>query len=117
MNLYLISLGCDKNLVDSQTMIERLQAAGHRLTDEIDEADAAIINTCCFIESAKEESIAAVLEMIREKEAGRLSAVVMAGCMAKRYREEIAESLPEVDALIDTDSIARAAEIKKSLRG
>lgn len=115
MNLYLISLGCDKNLVDSQTMIERLQAAGHRLTDEIDEADAAIVNTCCFIESAKEESIAAVLEMIREKEAGRLSAVVMAGCMAKRYREEIAESLPEVDALIDTDSIARAAEILAEL--
>ena len=111
MNLYLISLGCDKNLVDSQTMIGQLQAAGHSLVDEIDEADAAIVNTCCFIESAKEESIAAVLEMIREKEAGRLSAVVMAGCMAKRYREEIADSLPEVDALIDTDSIARAAEI------
>lgn len=115
MNLYLISLGCDKNLVDSQTMIDLFQKHGHCLVNDVCEADAAIVNTCCFIESAKEESIAAVLEMIREKQAGHLSAVVMAGCMAKRYRGEIAAELPEVDALIDTDSIAQACEILETL--
>ncbi len=116
MNIYLISLGCDKNLVDSQTMIEMFRSKGHLLVNDIRQADIAIVNTCCFIESAKEESIAAVLEMAEEKASGHLRAIVMAGCMARRYREEIAESLPEVDALIDTDSIPQACEILESLK-
>ena len=116
MNIYLISLGCDKNLVDSQNMIEMFRSKGHILVNDVSQADIAVVNTCCFIESAKEESIGAVLEMAREKDAGRLRAVVMAGCMAQRYRDEIAEAIPEVDALIDTRSISQACEIIESLK-
>ena len=115
MNLYFISLGCDKNLVDSGNMIDILSRHGHRIVDDIDEADAAIVNTCCFIRSAAEESIEAVLEMAAAKEEGRLKALVMAGCMAERYRDQIAVELPEVDALIDTHSIADAAKILEEL--
>ena len=114
MNLYFISLGCDKNLVDSGNMIDIPSRHGHRIVDDIDEADAAIV-TCCFIRSAAEESIEAVLEMAATKEEGRLKALVMAGCMAERYRDQIAVELPEVDALIDTHSIADAAKILEEL--
>ena len=115
MNLYFISLGCDKNLVDSKFMIDLLSRHGHRIVDDVRSADAAIVNTCCFIQSATEESIQAILEMAAEKENGHLKAVVAAGCMAGRYREQIAEELPEVDALIDTHSIEEAARILEEL--
>ena len=121
MNLYFISLGCDKNLVDSKHMIRALSKRGHRVVDDIELADAAVVNTCCFIQSATEESIDAVLEMAREKENGRLKALIMAGCMADRYRDQIARELPEVDALIDTHSVGDAAavldEIEKKIGG
>ena len=115
MNLYFVSLGCDKNLVDSRKMIGVLSRHGHQIVDDLSDADAAIVNTCCFIQSATEESIAAVLEMAAEKEAGNLKAVVVAGCMAQRYRDEIRKEIPEVDALIDTQSIEEAARILEEL--
>ena len=115
MRLYFISLGCDKNLVDSKRLIRVFSEYGHTVVDDVKSADAAIINTCCFIQSATEESISAVLEMAAEKEAGNLKAVVVAGCMAERYREQIKEELPEVDALIDTHSIEDAACILEEI--
>ena len=111
MNIYFVSLGCDKNLVDSQTMIDLFERRGHRIVGDLEDADAAIVNTCCFIDSAKEESIEAVFDMVRAKEDGLIRAVVMAGCMAERFREEIRQEIPEVDALIDTHSIMQACEI------
>ena len=115
MRLYFISLGCDKNLVDSKRLIRVFSEHGHTVVDDVKSADAAIINTCCFIQSATEESIAAVLEMAAEKEAGNLKAVVVAGCMAERYRDQIHDELPEVDALIDTHSIEDAARILEEI--
>lgn len=115
MRLYFISLGCDKNLVDSKRLIRVFSEHGHTLVDDVKSADAAIINTCCFIQSATEESIAAILEMAAEKESGNLRAVVVAGCMAERYRDQIHEELPEVDALIDTHSIEDAARILEEI--
>ena len=111
MNIYFVSLGCDKNLVDSQTMIDLFERRGHRIVGDLEEADAAIVNTCCFIDSAKEESIDAVFDMVRAKEDGLIKAVVMAGCMAERFRDEVRKEIPEVDALIDTHSIKQACEI------
>lgn len=115
MRLYFISLGCDKNLVDSKRLIRVFSEHGHTLVDDVKSADAAIINTCCFIQSATEESIAAILEMAAEKESGNLRAVVVAGCMAERYRDQIHKELPEVDALIDTHSIEDAARILEEI--
>ena len=115
MRLYFISHGCDKNLVDSKRLIRVFSEHGHTVVDDVKSADAAIINTCCFIQSATEESIAAVLEMAAEKEAGNLKAVVVAGCMAERYRDQIHDELPEVDALIDTHSIEDAARILEEI--
>ena len=115
MKLYFISLGCDKNLVDSKRLIRVFSEHGHTVVDDVESADAAIVNTCCFIQSATEESISAILEMAGEKEAGNLKAVVIAGCMAERYRDQIYEELPEVDALIDTHSIEDAARILEEI--
>lgn len=115
MNLYFVSLGCDKNLVDSKKMIDRLSAHHYHIVDDVKKADVAIVNTCCFIQSATEESIETILEMAREKETGFLKAIVMAGCMAERYRDQISQELPEVDALIDTHSIENICDMIDSL--
>ena len=100
MKLLPVSLGCDKNLVDSEYMIGRLTAAGYELVSEEDEADVIVINTCCFIHDAKQESIDTILEMARLKD-NKLKALIVCGCLAGRYRDEIIKEIPEVDAVVD----------------
>ena len=102
MKLLMVSLGCDKNLVDSERMLAILTENGFELTDDETEAEAAVINTCCFIEDAKKESIDKIFELARLKETAKLRVLIAAGCMAQRYREEILQEIPEIDALIGT---------------
>ena len=99
-----VSLGCDKNLVDTEVMLGLLQNAGFELTYEEAEADVIVVNTCCFIGDAKEESINTILEMAAWKERGRCQALVVTGCLAERYREEVLTEMPEVDAVLGTTS-------------
>lgn len=101
MNIYFVSLGCDKNLVDSEMMITSLRKNGFVLTDDIEEADVIVVNTCCFIGDAKEESINTLIEMGGYKD-GRCKLLVAAGCLAQRYHSEIKEDIPEVDLIVGT---------------
>ncbi|HEY9574172.1 MAG TPA: 30S ribosomal protein S12 methylthiotransferase RimO, partial [Lachnospiraceae bacterium] len=106
MKLLFISLGCDKNLVDSEEMLGILTSAGIEITNEESEADIIIINTCCFIHDAKEESVENILEMSKYKTEGKCKALIVTGCMAQRYKEEIRQEIPEVDAVLGTSSYA-----------
>lgn len=110
MNLLFISLGCDKNLVDSEVMLGSLDEKGWMIVDNEEQADAIVINTCCFIHDAKEESIQTILEMAEYKKEGRLKALVVTGCLAQRYQKEILEEIPEVDAVLGTASYDKIAE-------
>ena len=101
MNIFFVSLGCDKNLVDSEMMITSLRKNGFVLTDDIDDADVIVVNTCCFIGDAKEESINTLIEMGGYKE-GRCKLLVAAGCLAQRYHNEIKEDIPEIDLIVGT---------------
>lgn len=101
-NVLFVSLGCDKNLVDSEKMLGLLNEAGYRVAQEESEADATVVNTCCFIHDAKEESVETILEMAEWKKKGRLKALIVTGCMAQRYQDEIQQEIPEVDAVIGT---------------
>ncbi|MCH5273264.1 MAG: 30S ribosomal protein S12 methylthiotransferase RimO [Lachnospiraceae bacterium] len=104
MRVYFISLGCDKNLVDSEYMLGLLSEAGHTLTEDEAEAEAIIVNTCCFIHDAKKESIEAVLEAAGYKETGKCRILLVTGCLAQRYQSEIRAEIPEVDAVLGTAS-------------
>lgn len=104
MNIYFISLGCDKNLVDSENMLGILNESGYRIIDNEKEADIIIVNTCCFINDAKQESINTILEMAEYKKKASAKALIVAGCLAERYKEEILSEIPEVDALLGTTS-------------
>ena len=114
--IYLISLGCDKNLVDSEIMLGLLSKVGYAITDELNDADYAIVNSCCFIGDAKEESINTIIEIGELKKEGKLKGLIVTGCLAQRYQSMITEELPEADAVIGTtayDNIVSAiAEIK-----
>jgi len=113
LKVLLISLGCDKNLVDSEKMLGILHEAGYELTDKEEQADVIIINSCCFINDAKEESIETILEMAQWKQKGNVKALIVAGCLAQRYQKEILAELPEVDAVVGTtgyESIVEAIE-------
>lgn len=110
----LVSLGCDKNLVDSEMMLGCLAEAGFTLCDAPEEADAVIVNTCCFIQDAKEESIDTLIEMGRLKAEGKLKLLIAAGCLAQRYAEEIKKELPEVDAIVGTSAFDHIAEVLRS---
>lgn len=101
-NVLFVSLGCDKNLVDSEKMLGLLNEAGYRVAQEESEADAIVVNTCCFIHDTKEESVETILEMAEWKKKGRLKALIVTGCMAQRYQDEIQQEIPEVDAVIGT---------------
>ena len=101
-NVLFVSLGCDKNLVDSEKMLGLLNEAGYRVAQEESEADAIVVNTCCFIHDAKEESVETILEMAEWKKKGRLKALIVTGCMAQWYQDEIQQEIPEVDAVIGT---------------
>lgn len=102
MKILFISLGCDKNLVDTEVMLGLLASRGYQMTDDETEADIIVINTCCFIHDAKEESIQNILEMAEYKKDGKLKALVVTGCLAERYRQEILDEIPEVDAVLGT---------------
>ena len=99
-----ISLGCDKNLADSEEMLGLLVGNGYEITNDESEAEAIVINTCAFIHDAKQESVNSILEMARYKETGQLKALLVTGCLAQRYQKEIIEEIPEVDAVLGTGS-------------
>ena len=118
MKILFVSLGCDKNLADTEMMLGMLQEKGYSFTDDETEADAAVVNTCCFIGDAKEESINTLLELGQLRKDGRLKALVAAGCLAQRYRDEIRREIPEVDALVGTMAIDEiAAALEEALNG
>ena len=105
MKIGMISLGCPKNLVDSEVMLGLAQQAGHELTRDAADADVLVVNTCAFIDKAKQESIDAILEMAELKKNGRCQRLVVAGCMAERYRDELKAQIPEIDAVIGTGEV------------
>lgn len=109
-----VSLGCDKNLVDTENMLGILKSEGYEFTDDSNEADIVIINTCCFIHDAKEESINSIIEYGNLKENGKLKGLIVTGCLAQRYKDEIENELPEVDALIGISSIDKIIEAVKA---
>lgn len=111
IKLFCISLGCDKNLVDTEKMLGLLNGRGVVFTDAEEEADVILINTCCFIGDAKEESVNTILEMARYKEEGKLKALLVAGCLAQRYKQEILDEIPEVDAILGTTSYEEVARV------
>lgn len=116
MKIFFMSLGCDKNLVDSEMMISALGKAGYQLIDEESKADIIVVNTCCFIGDAKEESINALLDMAEYKETGNCQMLVATGCLAQRYHKEIQEEIPEVDVIIGTTGYEGLVEaIEKGL--
>ncbi|MDE7436196.1 MAG: 30S ribosomal protein S12 methylthiotransferase RimO [Lachnospiraceae bacterium] len=104
MNIFFVSLGCDKNLVDSEYMLGMIRDAGHSIIDDESKADVIVVNTCCFIGDAKEESINTILEMAEYKTSGRARALIVSGCLAQRYKEDIEREIPEVDAILGTNS-------------
>ncbi len=111
MKLYMVSLGCDKNRVDTERMLGVLADRGFELTDDETEAEVGVINTCCFIEDAKKESISEILALAEQKETGNLKVLIVAGCLAQRYKEEIFAEMPEVDALVGTTAIDTVADV------
>ena len=111
MKIMFISLGCDKNLVDTENMLGILRDKGFEFTDDDCEADIIVINTCCFINDAKEESINTILEMAGRKENGKCKALIVSGCLAHRYKDELIKEIPEVDAYLGTSSYDKIAEV------
>ena len=111
MNILFVSLGCDKNLVDTEVMLGLLAKKGHQMIDDETQADIVIVNTCCFIHDAKEESIQTILEMAQLKETAVLKKLIVTGCLAQRYKEEILEEIPEVDAVLGTTSYDEIAKV------
>ncbi len=114
MKVLFISLGCDKNLVDSEKMLDLLSKKGYEFTDFEAEADIIVVNTCCFIGDAKEESINTILEMAQMKEQGVCKVLIAAGCLAQRYRDEILTEIPELDGIIGTNSCEALIEVIES---
>jgi ribosomal protein S12 methylthiotransferase len=110
MKIGFVSLGCPKNLVDSEVMLGLAERAGHTLTPDAADADVLVVNTCSFIESARQESVNAILEMAAHKTGGRCRRLVVTGCMAERYREELRKEIPEIDAMLGTGEVPRIVE-------
>lgn len=118
MNILFVSLGCDKNLVDTEVMLGLLASRGYQMVDDETKADIIVVNTCCFIHDAKEESIQSILEMAEYKKSGQLKALVVTGCLAQRYQKEIVAEIPEVDAVLGTTSYDKILEaIDQALEG
>lgn len=110
MKVLLISLGCDKNLVDSEVMLGLLNKAGHQITNDETEADVVVVNTCAFIKDAKEESINTIIEMGELKKTGKLKKLIVAGCLSQRYKDEIMTELPEIDVIIGATNFDKIVE-------
>mgnify|MGYP000450614227 CR=1 FL=1 len=118
MKLLCISLGCDKNLVDAERMLGSLSQDGYTFTDDEQEADVILVNTCCFINDAKEESVNTILEMAEYKKSGTCKALLVSGCMAQRYKEEILQEVPEVDGILGTTSYDEVSKVlAEALKG
>ncbi|MCR5500218.1 MAG: 30S ribosomal protein S12 methylthiotransferase RimO [Acetatifactor sp.] len=118
MKVLMTSLGCDKNLVDTEMMLGLLASEGYEFTDDEEEAEAVIVNTCCFIGDAKEESINTLLSYGERRRTGKIKALVACGCLAQRYHEEIQKEIPEVDAVVGTNAITEVvAALKSALEG
>ena len=118
MKILFVSLGCDKNLVDTEMMLGLLNKDGYSFTDDENEADIIVINTCCFINDAKEESVNTILEMAELKKTGKCKALIVTGCMAQRYKQEIIDEIPEVDGILGTSTYDEiSAVLKKALGG
>ena len=111
MNIGIVSLGCTKNLVDSEMILGAFKSQGFNIVNEVEEADIIIVNTCGFIQSAKEEAINTILDMADYKEEGRCKALIVTGCLAKRYKQEIIESMPEVDLVVGVDEYDKLPQI------
>jgi ribosomal protein S12 methylthiotransferase len=105
MKVGFVSLGCPKNLVDGEVMMGLVREAGHELTPDADDADILVVNTCAFIDEAKQESIDAILEMAGKKTAGRAQRLVVTGCLGERYRDELKKEIPEIDAVLGTGDV------------
>src|SRR3990170_4786494 len=105
MNIGFLSLGCPKNLVDGEVMLGLAEQAGHQITADAGDADVLVVNTCAFIDSAKQESIDAILQMAEHKRGGRCQRLVVTGCLAERYREELRAEIPEIDAVLGTGEV------------
>src|SRR6478736_19035 len=114
MNVHFVSLGCPKNRVDTEVMLGHATGAGHQIVAAPEEAEVIIVNTCGFIGEAKQESIDAILEMARHKEAGTCRRLVVAGCLSQRYPKELAAEMPEVDQFLGTDEVG---SITKAISG
>ena len=118
MKVLFISLGCDKNLVDSEMMLGMLSEKGYEITDEEEAADIVVVNTCCFIKDAKQESINTLLQMAERKKDGKIKALIAAGCLAQRYQEEIQKEIPQVDSILGTTAFDEIIDaIEKVLAG
>lgn len=117
MKILFISLGCDKNLVDSEVMLKLLEEKGYQFTDDETEADVIVINTCCFIGDAKEESVNTILEMAEYRKSGSCKALIVTGCLAQRYQKEILDEIEEVDAVLGTASYDAVAETVEKVLG
>ena len=118
MNILFVSLGCDKNLVDTEVMLGLLAQKGHQMVDSEELADVIVVNTCCFIHDAKEESIQTILEMAEYKKEGTLKALIVTGCLAQRYKQEILDEIEEVDAVLGTTSYDKIVDaIEEALKG
>jgi ribosomal protein S12 methylthiotransferase len=105
-----VSLGCPKNLVDSEVMIGLVQEAGHELTSRAEDADVIVVNTCAFIDRAKQESVNAILELAQHKKSGPCTRLVVTGCLAERYRDELVREMPEIDAVLGTGEVPRIVD-------
>ena len=110
MKVGFVSLGCPKNLVDGEVMLGMAQQAGYEITPEAKDADVLVVNTCAFIDNAKQESIDAILEMAQMKRDGGASRLVVTGCLAERYRDELRKEIPEIDALLGTGELPGIVE-------
>lgn len=115
MKVLCVSLGCDKNLVDSEMMLGLLNREGYTFTDDEMEADIVVVNTCCFIGDAKEESVNTILEMAELKKTARCRALIVAGCLAQRYKEEILDEIPEVDGILGTSTYDEISNVLKQI--
>lgn len=118
MYIYFVSLGCDKNLVDSEKMLSILDQAGYVLTDEPEQADIIVVNTCAFIHDAKQESIETILELSEYKNSGRCKVLIAAGCLAERYKDDILKEMPEIDGVVGTTAYDAVVEVvEQALQG
>ena len=111
MKIGFVSLGCPKNLVDSEVMLGLLAQSGNEITTSQEDAEVIVVNTCGFIESAKQESIDTILEMAQQKIKGNCRKLIVAGCLVERYRKELMEQIPEIDAVIGTNEIPEIGRV------